>query len=169
MIVKISGRLLVLLLFHCVFPDNTCFSQKLGQTKIYFDSCRLNIYSPFGCNYVIFFDGKGNSKIEEFTDNAKEDSLLSSRSFEFTRTDLKHLDLLLQGVKGADTVRSLRMVDTYGYSLYIDGKKFIDVYGQNDKIESILKILVKYRTVLDEKCGFFKLFKKMCCRATQRL
>jgi hypothetical protein len=160
MIAKLFLLLLNSFLFLWVFDNNTLTSQDAGRIKSNFDSCRLIIYSPFSCQYNIRFDNIGNVNIKEFTNNLAQDSLLSSFTFEINKGDLNHLNELLTTVKSGDTVRSPRMFDTYGYSLFIDNKKYIDVFGENGKINDILRILIRYRKVFNDKCGFFKLFKK---------
>jgi hypothetical protein len=53
------------------------------------------------------------------------------------------------------------MFDTYGFELVLDGKKYMDVYGQNEQINQLLKIIFKYVKSADDRCGFFQLFRQV--------
>jgi hypothetical protein len=82
---------------------------------------------------------------KEATSNSGQNSLLDSSSFTFYKSDLNRVNKILFDVKASDATLSLCMFDTYGYSLSIDEKIYIDVYGQNDKIDSILSVIFKHR------------------------
>jgi hypothetical protein len=160
-------RILTLILVICFSCKNVSSNNYINITIKKFDSCILLIYSPYNCFYEIGFNetGSGNFKtlVKNSTNNNSEnDSLISNYFFTInSETDIQKIRKIIEQVKTNDTLSSSRMVDTYEFELIVDKRKYIDVYGQNENIDRLLKVLFQYTKNSDDKCGFIGLFQKV--------
>jgi len=163
-------RILILILptiFSIWFSSkNLVLAKNMTDLKQNFDSCILLIYSPYNCYYKIVFNtiGSGNMKTfvqSETLEGSQTDSVTGLYPFKIgAASDIQKLDKIIEQIKMGDTLRSARMFDTYSFKFWVDQKKYIDVYGQNEKIDKILKILIKYTKGSNDRCQFFRLFGK---------
>ena len=51
------------------------------------------------------------------------------------------------------------MLDAYHFVLSVDKIEHINVYGEDEKVNKLLKILLNYLPRKADKCEFFDLFK----------
>ena len=130
-----------------------------------FDSCIFFIYSPYNCfSQITYFKG-GSGSIKSFvkkTNDFEKDSIIESDTFIIRMTtDLAKVNKIIKQIMVEDTVHTNRMFDTYGFKLIVDKKKYIDVYGQNENIDRLLRVFSKYIKDSNERCGYFRLFNKI--------
>jgi hypothetical protein len=128
------------------------------------------IYSPWDCyndikfykNGLGFFLTGRQYEDSSVSDKNKNDSLLNGIRFDIHSEDERaKITKLILYIKSRDKQTSHRITDEFRFVLKIDQVKYIDVYGNDKQVSELLRIMLKYfEKKIEDKCGFFGLFKK---------
>src|SRR5436190_9940997 len=159
-----------LIVFLSIIIYCSCINKSsVSQKKEINENCQISIMSPTGCFTHIDLDTNGaghltsvRRTISSDTSLGSYDSLISKINFYVkTDTDKVFLKKLIETIKSNPDKNRPISRDNYQFLLYIDRIKKIDVYGDDNDVYSILKILLKYVTYLNEdQCEFLSYFKQ---------
>lgn len=74
------------------------------------------------------------------------------------KEDQRQINRIVREIKRASKVTN-KMLDAYHFVLSVDKIEHINVYGEDEKVNKLLKILLNYLPRKADKCEFFDLFK----------
>jgi hypothetical protein len=168
----ISMRLVLCMLFFGSFRYNsTTIDNTHHANQETYKDCEILIYSPYDCYNDIklyksglgFFSTGRQYEDSSAGDKNKNDSLMNRIPFNInSEEEGMRITKLILYIKSRDKQTSHRIFDAFHFVLKIDGVKYIDVYGDDKQVNELLRIMLKYfEKKIDDKCGFFKLFKKI--------
>jgi hypothetical protein len=102
------------------------------------------------------------TSILSYRDSEQKKALKGKKKF-VIRSDADRLKIisLLNRIKARQPVFSSHGVDLYHFTVNIDGRKYIDKYGQDSLLDDMLKSLLPYAEVEENgQCDFLYLFKQ---------
>ena len=159
LMIKISLTYLALIFCFC---NSNSFGQDSAKK---YDSCSLIIYSPYSCYYKFSILPNGYIDLKNYFQNVAKvdsgDSLFWEQSIRLSiKKEISGINNIITNIKRSDSLISTHAFDTYNYEVIIDDQRYISTYGSNKNIYSLLVILDKHLKIINDRCGFFELFRK---------
>lgn len=137
-----------------------------GPHETNFRSCSIAIYSPYGCIHNINLDSQGSGRfvvqsraVDSISRNIKYDTSTYAGFKIFSEIDLDSVKKIANAIRTSDKKRTNRMLDAYQFVVSIDESEQINIYGDDDQVNQLLRILIKYLPRENDRCEFFELFK----------
>ena len=155
-----------ILFIYCVvyFSCNEINSPKTS-TNNHYGNFQILIISPFSCYNEIRLDSSGHgTNIYGISHLGETDTIKTQKDIYIEPdSDKKEINELVYDLKSRLPLQlsSKYWLDSYHFTLTIDGKKFIDKYRQDSLLDQVLKILVTYlQNDENGDCDFFNGFKR---------
>ncbi|HRH45489.1 MAG TPA: hypothetical protein PKY82_27875 [Pyrinomonadaceae bacterium] len=133
-----------------------------------FKTCKMVVISPYGCYQEIEFTGQGEGLLKSglrdgdiIDEDVRFDTLFSIDSFYIkNEQDLKGVHRIIKSILDNTDMKKGHKDDAYRCKLFIDGVNKIDIYSLSKDLHELLRYLINYLPLSNDKCEFFELFKK---------
>jgi len=137
-------------------------SKALTAPKRY-DHLQIILYSPYTCYNEIQLDHAGlgiNILGYHYPDSTSK--IKTRKDFQLAPAAQKKIQELVTGIQSRPLITSGYAEDKYRYVVTIDNKKFIDRFGQDSLLTTMLKAVAPYiHNEESGQCDFFYLFNQV--------
>lgn len=132
-----------------------------------FKVCQIVIISPYGCYQEIEINscGAGYLKSGLYNGNIKDENVILDTIFSIDsfyiqgERDLKKIHGIIKSILNKENIKGGAKTDTYRHKLFVDEINKIDTYGLSKDLQELLKQMIIYLPLSNDKCEFFELLK----------